>query len=73
MKKFKILIAENLPSYNKGEMAILYGLTDNTKNLNIEYSMYSFHPDFDKKRYGNDINIIDIRNSWSFIKKKLIM
>ena len=70
MKKFKILIAENLPSYNKGEMAILYGLTDNTKNLNIEYSMYSFHPDFDKKRYGNDINIIDIRNSWSFIKKK---
>ena len=49
MKKFKILIAENLPSYNKGEMAILYGLTDNTKNLNIEYSMYSFHPDFDKK------------------------
>lgn len=61
---YKILIAENIPSLNKGELAILRGIIESFKEIGVvQTSILSVIPDFDKKRYGSDINVIDVRGS----------
>jgi polysaccharide pyruvyl transferase WcaK-like protein len=63
MKKVtKILIAENVPSLNKGEMTILEGMLQSFRCLGkVEVSMLSPVPDIDRPRYGAKVNIVDIR------------
>lgn len=57
---YKIFIAENVPSLNKGEMAILRGIFESVKKLGkVKFTMLSEHPDIDRSRYKNEINIID--------------
>lgn len=61
---YKILIAENFPSLNKGELVILGGIIESFKEIgDVRTSILSFKPDFDKVRYGNNINVIDARKS----------
>ena len=61
----KILIAENVSSLNKGEMAILEGMLESFSNLGkVEVSMLSAHPEIDAFRYLFKVKIIDIKNSW---------
>jgi len=70
---YKIFIAENVPSLNKGEMAILKGIFESVKKLGkVEFTMLSGHPDIDKSRYKNEINIIDTGKHFSFCYKNYI-
>lgn len=60
MRKTRILIAEEVPSLNKGEAAILYGMLETFKSLGeVDVSLFSFHPKIDEKNYP-DIRIIDV-------------
>ena len=60
-KPIKILIAEWVPSLNKGELAILKGMLKTFKALGkVEVSIFSFCPYIDKKRYPKNVKIIDI-------------
>ncbi len=64
-----ILIAENAPSFNKGEMAIIYGIRECIKDINnAKLSMLSFRADYDRERYGKILEIIDTKKSWPIIK-----
>jgi len=56
----KVFIAEEIPSLNKGEAAILKGMLisfKNIKNKNIKVSMLSFNPKIDSIRY-QDVKVI---------------
>jgi colanic acid/amylovoran biosynthesis protein len=56
----KVLIAEEIPSLNKGEAAILKGILASFKRIKnrvIKVSMVSFNPKTDSARYKN-INVI---------------
>lgn len=55
----KIFIAEEIPSLNKGEAAILYGMIESFRVLQpAEVSLLSFSAETDKKAYKN-LKIID--------------
>ena len=57
----RILIAEWIPSLNKGELAILGGMLKTFEVLGkVEVSVFSFYPLLDKKRYPPNVNIIDV-------------
>jgi polysaccharide pyruvyl transferase WcaK-like protein len=61
---YKIFIAENIPSLNKGEMAILEGMRESFKTLGeTEVSMLSSTPDVDQACYGARIKIIDAKKA----------
>ncbi len=61
LNEIKILIAENIPSLNKGEATILGGMQRSFERLgNVHLSMFSENPEIDMKNYP-DINIIDTR------------
>jgi polysaccharide pyruvyl transferase WcaK-like protein len=61
---YKILIAENIPSLNKGELVILGGMVESFKELGeTRVCIQSSIPEFDKMRYGTDIDVIDVRRS----------
>ncbi len=61
----KIFVAENIPSLNKGEMAILDGMIESFRTLgNVELSMLSARPEIDKSRYGSRIKIIGVGDHW---------
>ncbi len=56
----KIFIAEEIPSLNKGEAAILFGMLESFRSLgDVEVSLLSFHPEIDRPRYSNRVKIID--------------
>lgn len=58
---FRFFLVENVPSLNKGEMAIFEGILESFKFLgNVEGAMLSDHPEVDKPRYGHKAKIIDI-------------
>lgn len=60
----KILIAENVPSLNKGEMTILGGMLESFKILgNVEVTMLSDIPQIDQPRYGTNVTIIDVKDA----------
>jgi len=60
-KPIRILIAEWIPSLNKGELAILIGTLKTFKTLGkVEVSIFSFYPYIDKKRYPKNVKIIDV-------------
>jgi polysaccharide pyruvyl transferase WcaK-like protein len=56
----KIFIAEEIPSFNKGEAAILFGMLESFRSLgDVEVSLLSFHPEIDRPRYEDRVNVID--------------
>ena len=60
----KILIAENIPSLNKGEMAIYGGMLEIFKTLgDFKVAMFSNSAVVDRERYGDNVEIIDILES----------
>jgi polysaccharide pyruvyl transferase WcaK-like protein len=60
---FKILIAEWVPSLNKGELAILLGMLETFQILGkVKVSIFSFYPSLDKERYPSELNIIDVEH-----------
>lgn len=63
----RILIAENLPSYNKGEMAIAEGILECISGQPCTLSMLSYFPEFDRRRYSGRVEVIDVRNAWPLI------
>lgn len=59
----KVLISEDIPSYNKGEAALFYGILESLKCLSpLELTLFSLNPVEDKKTYGNSVSIIDCRH-----------
>jgi len=57
----RILIAEWVPSLNKGELAILMGMLKTFEVLGkVEVSIFSFYPSLDKERYPKNVKIIDV-------------
>jgi polysaccharide pyruvyl transferase WcaK-like protein len=60
-KPFKILIADWIPSLNKGELAILLGILRSFESLGkVEVSIFSLCPEIDAKRFPPEVQIIDI-------------
>lgn len=57
----KIFIAEEVPSLNKGEAAILFGMLESFRTIGdaVKVSVLSFHPDIDKPRYSDRVDVID--------------
>lgn len=63
MKKavYKILIAEWVPGFNKGELAILVGMLKTFECLgNVDVSIFSMNPSSDKKHYPSNLKLIDV-------------
>ena len=59
----RILIPEDIPSHNKGEAALFYGMLESMKCLgNIEVDLFSLNPDADGASYGKYANIVDSRS-----------
>ncbi len=66
---YRIFIAENIPSLNKGEMTILEGMLESFIGLGgVEVSMLSSVPDIDQPRYGAKVRVIDARKSLHLFK-----
>ncbi len=62
---YKILIAENIPSLNKGEMTILDGMLESFRTLGeAQVSVLSDRPEIDAPRYVSKAKVIDIRQAW---------
>ncbi len=60
-KPVKLLIAEWVPSLNKGELAILIGMLRTFKPLgDVKVSIFSFDPSSDKKCYPKSLKLIDV-------------
>ena len=58
----RILIAECIPSLNKGELAILTGMLETFDALGKrEVSIFSISPKLDKQRYPEQMRIVDLR------------
>lgn len=63
----RFLIAENIPSLNKGELAILEGLNESLKIFNeYDLTIFSVNPEMDSKRYLSTIQIFDVKTSFPF-------
>ena len=57
----KILIAEWIPSLNKGELAILIGTLKTFKRLGtVEVSIFSCNPAIDTERYPKGMKLVDV-------------
>lgn len=57
----KILIADWIPSLNKGELAILIGMLKTFETLGkTKVRVFSFYPHIDKERYPKNVKIIDV-------------
>ncbi len=70
-KKKTILILEDLPSLNKGEMTIMGGILQSFANLGpVEVFMLTDRPDINDLRYGKHVKSIDIKEIFP-IKKNL--
>ncbi len=61
--KVRILIAEWIPSLNKGELAILNGMLKTFDVLgDYEANVFSFQPFIDAARYPSGVGTVDIRS-----------
>ena len=62
-----ILIAENIPSLNKGEETILEGMLETFKILgDVRVAMLSHHPSIDARRYSPKVTVVDLNELWLF-------
>lgn len=58
----KILIAEDIPSHNKGEEALFLGLHKSLQNLApCEFKLLSLNPQHDAKNYSGMAEVVDAR------------
>lgn len=63
----KIFIVENIPSLNKGEMAILDGMLESFKTLGeVRVYMLSGRSEIDAPRYTSKVNVIDVNSSFPY-------
>jgi len=61
----KILIADRIPSLNKGELAILEGIIRTFETLGrVEVSIFSFQPEPDQKRYPENVKLVDLSHDF---------
>ncbi len=55
-----ILIPEDIPSLNKGEAALFYGLKESLRPYeDIKLTLFSLHPDIDRKNYAGEAAVVD--------------
>lgn len=55
----EIFIAEEIPSLNKGEAAILLGMLESFRSLgDVKVSLLSLHPELDEPRYMDRVNVV---------------
>ncbi|MFX1537833.1 MAG: polysaccharide pyruvyl transferase family protein [Promethearchaeota archaeon] len=60
----RILIAEYVPSLNKGELAILKGMLKSFEELGeVDVAIFSLYPKIDKERYPPSIKTVDVGHS----------
>lgn len=60
MSETNIFIADDIPSLNKGEMAILQGMVETFEDINIDnLFLLSMNPSIDRIRYDTKIQIVD--------------
>ena len=58
----KILVPEDIPSHNKGEAALFYGLKESLKPYGgTDLTLFSLHPDIDRRNYSGEAAIVDAR------------
>ncbi|MCE5333271.1 MAG: polysaccharide pyruvyl transferase family protein [Desulfobacteraceae bacterium] len=58
----RVLIAEDVPSFNKGEGALFFGIVASMGHLHdLKVRLMSTNPDADAQCYGEDAEIIDVR------------
>jgi polysaccharide pyruvyl transferase WcaK-like protein len=59
--KIKLVIASYLPSFNKGELAMLRGILQTFNRLgSTDVAIFTFYPELDSTRYPQEIRLIDI-------------
>jgi len=64
-KKYRIFIADYIPSLNKGETAILKGMLESYGCLGeIDVAILSRYPEVDIPRYGSRVRTVDINQCW---------
>lgn len=77
---YNILIAENIPVLNKGELALLKGMIESFSPLkSVKIKIVSSSVKMDSERYGDGLEIIDVRElfylkeqfNYSYIEKIL--
>lgn len=57
-----ILIPEDIPSSNKGEAALFYGLKETLKVFEpMKILLFSVNPEEDRRNYGDEAHVIDSR------------
>jgi len=57
-----ILIPEDIPSHNKGEAALFYGLRETLRPFgDISLVLFSLHPDIDQANYAGEARVVDSR------------
>lgn len=61
---YQIIIAENIPSLNKGELALLRGIIETINSNEVTVKIISGSPKFDQTRYGKSPEIIDVRKTF---------
>jgi len=65
----KILIADYIPAFNKGELAILEGILESFRVLDkVEVSIFSFNIGIDSTRYPESIRLIDVRRELNMLE-----
>jgi polysaccharide pyruvyl transferase WcaK-like protein len=58
----KIVIPEDIPSHNKGEAALFYGLKESLRPYgDVELTIFSIHPEIDRANYAGEAAVIDAR------------
>ncbi len=58
----KILIPEDIPSHNKGESALFYGLKESLRPYgDVELTLFSIHPEIDRINYRGEATVVDAR------------
>lgn len=57
-----ILIPEDIPSHNKGESALFYGLKESLISFeHVNLTIFSLNPDMDCRNYAGEATVIDAR------------
>ncbi|WP_028319115.1 polysaccharide pyruvyl transferase family protein [Desulfobulbus elongatus] len=55
-----ILIPEDIPSHNKGEAALFYGLRESLRPFgDITITLFSLYPDLDRINYAGEATVVD--------------
>jgi polysaccharide pyruvyl transferase WcaK-like protein len=58
----KLVIPEDIPSQNKGEAALFYGLKESLKPYgDVDVTLFSLHPEIDRANYAGEATVIDAR------------